>query len=453
MTCSLPLRTAALALLLGGALTAGAGEQAGDLPRYRFQVGQELVYDGGTRFKHTNGTLDYTHTYRLWVVAANPDGSHRLFIRQGMSISQNGAKNAAQEDIFLGYCDVFPDGRFARNDSFGYRLSPAAVLPRLPKDAAELAKGWAVRDDSQDDSTRYRQIAAKGDAKTLVFEADHDSVMNAIYGSTTHDVFTFDRDRGLVAKRESTSTQDYGFKGKGEGTLTLKEVKTHPAEWVKQFAAEGGVYFAADKAYRDATESRSKSLAERKSALQKAPEGLKAARAKVTLDVWQKQLDHQLAGHERSAKYLMEEVENQVAMLDRPAAEWATTDLDGKACALKDYRGKVVIMDFWYRGCGWCVRAMPQMKQIAEHFKDQPVIVLGMNTDQKEEDARFVIDKMGLNYPTIKATGIPQKYKVSGFPTLLIVDQEGVLRDVHVGYSPTLREEVVGAVEKLLRKK
>jgi thiol-disulfide isomerase/thioredoxin len=110
-------------------------------------------------------------------------------------------------------------------------------------------------------------------------------------------------------------------------------------------------------------------------------------------------------------------------------------------------------MDFWYRGCGWCVRAMPQMKQIAEHFKDQPVVVLGMNTDQNEADARFVIDKMGLNYPTVKATGIPQKYKVSGFPTLLIVDQEGVLRDIHVGYSPTLREEVVGAVEKLLRKK
>ena len=74
------------------------------------------------------------------------------------------------------------------------------------------------------------------------------------------------------------------------------------------------------------------------------------------------------------------------------------------------------------------------------------------NTDADERDARFVIDKMGLNYPTLKAMKIPQKYTVSAFPTLLIVDQEGVLRDIHVGYSPTLREEVVRSVENLLKK-
>ena len=118
---------------------------------------------------------------------------------------------------------------------------------------------------------------------------------------------------------------------------------------------------------------------------------------------------------------------------------------------LADYRGKVVILDFWYRGCGWCVRAMPQMKQIATHFKDQPVAVIGMNTDRNEDDARFVIKKMGLNYTNLKAEGLPEKYKVQGFPTLLIIDQAGIVRDIHVGYSPQLREEVVGSVEKLLK--
>jgi len=73
MLSSLPLRTTALALLLGGALLlpADAGEKAGDLPRYQLQVGQELVYEGSSQFKHTKGTLDSTNSFRVWDVAAN----------------------------------------------------------------------------------------------------------------------------------------------------------------------------------------------------------------------------------------------------------------------------------------------------------------------------------------------------------------------------------------------
>ena len=137
-------------------------------------------------------------------------------------------------------------------------------------------------------------------------------------------------------------------------------------------------------------------------------------------------------------------------MLGTASEDWTTTDLNGKSHSLQDYRGKVVILDFWYRGCGWCIRAMPQVKEVATRFEGEPVVVFGMNTDRKDEDATFVVEKMGLKYPNLKATGLPEKYKVNGFPTLLILDQEGVIRDIHVGYSPTLRDDVVQAVERLL---
>jgi hypothetical protein len=96
---------------------------------------------------------------------------------------------------------------------------------------------------------------------------------------------------------------------------------------------------------------------------------------------------------------------------------------------------------------------MPQMKEIAGHFADKPVTIFGMNTDRVEEDARFVIEKMGLTYTNLEATSIPEKYKVSGFPTLLIIDQEGVIRDIHEGYAPDLKEKVVESIERLLQKK
>ena len=50
---------------------------------------------------------------------------------------------------------------------------------------------------------------------------------------------------------------------------------------------------------------------------------------------------------------------------------------------------------------------MPQVKEITAHFKDRPVVVLGMNTDHDEKDARFVHDKLALNYPTLRAEGLP----------------------------------------------
>ena len=60
---------------------------------------------------------------------------------------------------------------------------------------------------------------------------------------------------------------------------------------------------------------------------------------------------------------------------------------------------------------------------------------------------------MGLKYATLRAEGIPEKYGVQGFPTLILIDPEGKVRDVHVGYSPTLRIDVAKAIEGLLPKK
>jgi thiol-disulfide isomerase/thioredoxin len=108
-------------------------------------------------------------------------------------------------------------------------------------------------------------------------------------------------------------------------------------------------------------------------------------------------------------------------------------------------------MDFWYRGCGWCMYAMPQVKELARDFKDKPVAILGMNTDRDLADARFVVKELALNYPQLQATGLPEKFAVQGFPTLIIIDQQGTVRDIHVGYSPNLRETVSKKIESLLK--
>ena len=73
-----------------------------------------------------------------------------------------------------------------------------------------------------------------------------------------------------------------------------------------------------------------------------------------------------------------------------------------------------------------------------------------MNTDRNEDDAKLVVDAMGLKYATLRAEGIPQKYGVQGFPTLILIDRDGKVSDVHVGYSPTLRADLAEEIEGLL---
>jgi thiol-disulfide isomerase/thioredoxin len=113
----------------------------------------------------------------------------------------------------------------------------------------------------------------------------------------------------------------------------------------------------------------------------------------------------------------------------------------------------VLVLDFWYRGCGWCMRAMPQVKEVAKHYRGRPVAVFGMNNDRKEEDARFVVEKMALEYPVLRSDELPARYGVTGFPTLVVIDQEGKIADVHIGYSDHLFEDVTATVDRLLGSK
>jgi DsbC/DsbD-like thiol-disulfide interchange protein len=77
--------------------------------------------------------------------------------------------------------------------------------------------------------------------------------------------------------------------------------------------------------------------------------------------------------------------------------------------------------------------------------------VLGMNVDDQPAVARFVAEKMGLNYPTLRvAEDFPDKYAVSGFPTLVIIDQRGNVHDRYVGATTTLRLDVAQAVREML---
>ncbi len=423
-------------------------------PRYQFEPGQELVYEAASRFKYENGSHGTAGKTTFWVVRKNGDGSWHIVAHSENTFSQSHGKDEApttpgRKDEAFGAFDIFPDGRIA-NAPQGHREKRLpSIFIALPTDLASARAGWEVKEEDGDTS-RF-QLTAQSDpaAGKWDYEKTDHGLFNEIYVSTSKALIHFDSQRGVIAKVESEHTQGYGFNGKGTGTVELKSTTQKASDWIAQLAQEADIFLQTTSIAEEPAKAGEKTDDPAKSQAA-AGTALRDGRGKVKLPMIVAQFDARIAALTESAKYRAEDQKREDAVLNKPAAEWDTQDIDGKKHTLAGYRGKVVVLDFWYRGCGWCIRAMPQIKEVVEHYQGKPVAVLGMNTDREEKDARFVVDKLKLNYTTLKAEGLPTKYGVQGFPTLVIIDQNGIVRGFHVGYSPTLREELIKKIDALL---
>ncbi len=134
-----------------------------------------------------------------------------------------------------------------------------------------------------------------------------------------------------------------------------------------------------------------------------------------------------------------------------PAPDFTAKTIDGKEIALKQLRGKVVVLDFWATWCGPCVAMVPHMKDFYEKYKDKDVVLIGVSADAKIEELKEFVEEKEISWPQIfdgdsETTGILYKYAVSKFPTIMVIDQQGVFRGVDV------HSKLTDLVDQLLEK-
>ncbi len=132
----------------------------------------------------------------------------------------------------------------------------------------------------------------------------------------------------------------------------------------------------------------------------------------------------------------------------KPAPDFLVTDLKGEEISLKDYRGQVVLLDFWATWCGPCLTEMPKVKKTYEKYKDQKFQIIGISRDNSKTPLEAYVEKEGLawiNYwdENGKLTDL---YKVIGFPTTFLIDGAGVIRKASLGGS-----DVETAVAELVK--
>ncbi len=111
-------------------------------------------------------------------------------------------------------------------------------------------------------------------------------------------------------------------------------------------------------------------------------------------------------------------------------------DLDGTVHHLADYKGKYMLVDFWSRGCGPCRMALPEMKQIAEMYKDR-LTVISLSSDD-EKNWREVSKEENLTWENLNdmqgTNGLYAKYGVSGIPHYVLISPEGKVVKSWSGY-------------------
>ena len=138
----------------------------------------------------------------------------------------------------------------------------------------------------------------------------------------------------------------------------------------------------------------------------------------------------------------------------RAAPDFTLPDLDGKPHKLSDYRGKVVLVNFWASWCPPCRHEMPSMERLYLKLKGKPFQVLAC--DQQEDfDTVFAFTGQLDPAPTFpllldRKSAVAQSFGVPGLPTSFLIDKEGRIAYRAVGGRDFDHPEVIALVEKLV---
>lgn len=116
--------------------------------------------------------------------------------------------------------------------------------------------------------------------------------------------------------------------------------------------------------------------------------------------------------------------------LPYPAPNFSRPDLTGKTIRLAEYKGKVVLLNFWATWCGPCLVEMPKFADWQNQYRAQGLQVLGVSMDDSEAPVRKTVSKLRLDYPILMGDEkIGTAYGgVLGLPVTLLIDRTGVVR-------------------------
>jgi len=134
------------------------------------------------------------------------------------------------------------------------------------------------------------------------------------------------------------------------------------------------------------------------------------------------------------------------------AEDFTLRTLEGKRVSLKDYRGKVIFLNFWATWCGFCRIEMPSIEKLWQEFKEEDFAILAIDVQEEGKLVSSFMKKMNLSFPVLlDGKGkTAQSYGIRGLPTTFFLNPKGEIIGKAVGARDWASEGSFRLIEELL---
>jgi peroxiredoxin len=134
------------------------------------------------------------------------------------------------------------------------------------------------------------------------------------------------------------------------------------------------------------------------------------------------------------------------------APDFQVTTIKGQTVSSADFRGKVVVLDFWTTWCPPCRASVPEIKELSRKYPSDKLVVLSVSADKDDKQWREFIEKKNMDWLQYRDEDghVLRAMGVHAFPTYLVIDTEGVIRERIVGENP--QQSISGKLKDKLQK-
>jgi len=136
-----------------------------------------------------------------------------------------------------------------------------------------------------------------------------------------------------------------------------------------------------------------------------------------------------------------------------PAPQFSLDARGGSKISLTQYKGQVVMLNFWASWCGPCRQEMPLLENIYKKYNKMGFTMIGVNVEPDSKAAEGFLKQTPVSFPVIydKDSTVSKAYDVSGMPSTVIIDRKGNIRVLHRGYKPGDENEYLDSIRSLVR--
>ena len=133
-----------------------------------------------------------------------------------------------------------------------------------------------------------------------------------------------------------------------------------------------------------------------------------------------------------------------------PVPHFQLETLRGSPAKISDYRGKVILLNFWATWCTPCKKEMPEIQAAYEAFRDKNFVVLGVNFGEKPKEVERLVKEMGLTFPILldRKVTVAERHDVVSLPVTFFIDPKGIIKERVFGGTLT-KEDIEEVIQRL----